>query len=112
MHTCLTLCLPPLKHSQRPKRVPAAGRAKPFQIEIRLASIFVVQRPATILALAGAHNFDRLRKARVGRRIDGLEIVQSAEDVVVPARWERKMQENRLDDFAGAVGAKEPVTEQ
>jgi hypothetical protein len=36
-------------------------------------------------------------------------MVESAEDIVVPPRWEREASECRLDDFTRAVGAEEPT---
>src|SRR5205807_6048555 len=94
------------------KGVPAAGPTEPFQFEVRLAPVAVRQRPTPILALAAAENLDRLGEARVARRVDNLEIIESAEDVVVPPRREREAKEDWLDDFASAVGAKEAVHEQ
>src|SRR5882672_1932583 len=109
----VALCLlPPLEHSQRPKRVPAAGCAEPFQLEIRLALIAVLQQPVAVLALAAPHNLDCIGEALVARCVDPLEIVQSAKDVVVPARWEGEPKENRLDDLARSVGPKQLVYQE
>src|SRR5205807_675316 len=81
----LSFCcsLPPSQYPQRAKGVPAAGPTEPFQFEVRLAPVAVRQRPTPILALAAAENLDRLGEARVARRVDNLEIIESAEDVVV-----------------------------
>src|SRR5437588_1423728 len=76
--------IPPLQHPQRAEGVPAAGRAEPFKLEIRLPFVRVLQGPAPVLALAFAHDVDRLGEALIARRAHGLEIVESAEDVVVP----------------------------
>src|SRR5262249_28371350 len=67
------------------------------------------QCPAAVLALGALDYVHCVGEARVARRADGLEIVESAEDVVVPSWWEREANEYRLDNFAGAVRAKEPV---
>src|SRR5438105_4971281 len=78
--------IPPLQHPQRAERVPAAGCAEPFQFEVGPALPAVLQRPAAILPPGAPDDLDRLGKTRVGRRVDGLEIIESAEDVVVPPR--------------------------
>src|SRR5207247_7737945 len=101
--------IPPLQHPQRAESVPAAPRAETLELEIGLPLVRVLQPPATVLALAATDDVDGLSEAPVARRVDGLEIVECAGDVVVPAWRESGTGEYRLDDFAGTVGAKEPV---
>src|SRR5258708_4476193 len=72
----------------------------------------MLQGPAPVLAPALPYDLDRLGEALVARSVDGLEIVQRAEDVVVPPWGECEDSEYRLDDFAGAVRAEEPVHQQ
>src|SRR5207248_953399 len=91
---------------------PTAGRADALQFEVGLALPAVLQRPTAVVASCAAHELDRLGQARVARRADGLEMVKGAEDVVVPARGKRESDKFRLDDFARAVGAEEPVHEK
>src|SRR6266516_62827 len=104
--------IPPLQHPQRAEGVPTARRAESFEREIRLPLVRMLQRPAPVLALPATDDIDCLGEAPVARRVDGLEIVESAEDVVVPPWREREASEERLDDFAGPVGAKEPVYQE
>src|SRR2546426_12754295 len=101
--------VPPLEHPQRAESVPAARRPEAFELEIRLSPVRVFQRPAAVLAPAVTKDVDRLGEAPVARRVDGLESVESAEDVVVPPWRESETGEYRLDDLAGTMGAKEPV---
>src|SRR5207249_3239557 len=82
----LRLAIPPSQHPPGPQRVPAAGFTKLFQFEVGLALVTILQRPSAVLALAAADNLDRLGEAWVSLRVDRLEIVQSAENVVVPPR--------------------------
>src|SRR5262249_19280129 len=72
----------------------------------------MLQGPAAVLTLAFTDDFDRLVEAPVSRRVDGLEIIECAEDVVVPPWRERKTSEYRFDDFAGTVGTKEPMHQE
>jgi hypothetical protein len=109
---CARPLVPPLQHAQRAERIPAAGGADAFELEPSLALVAVVERPAAVLALCAADNVDCFAEALVARRARGLEIVERAEDVVVPARWEGELKENRLDDFARAMRAKQPVHQQ
>ena len=90
--------VPPLQHPQRAECVPTARRTEAFQFEVRLALPAVLQRPAAVGALGATDDVDRFAEAPVPRRVDGLEIIESAEDVVVPARREREAKEDGLDD--------------
>src|SRR5262249_11122716 len=104
--------IPPLQHPQRAERVPAAGRTEAFQFEVCLALPAVLQRPAAVAPPGVLNDLDRLGEALVARRTHGLEMVQGTEDVVVPPWREGETREYRLDDFTGAVGAKEPMHQQ
>src|SRR5213596_2382798 len=104
--------VPPSQHPPGPKRVPAAGHTDPFQFEVGLALVAILQRPSAVLALAVADNLDRLGEAWVRARVDRLEIVQSTEDVVVPPRREGEGKEDRLDHFATPMGANQPMHEE
>ena len=44
----------------------------------------ILQWPTAVIEPAAADDVDSLSEALVARRVDGLEIVESAEDVVVP----------------------------
>src|SRR5437773_2549221 len=84
--------IPPLQHPQGAEGVPAAGGADALHLEIGLSLVPVLQRPAAVLALAAADEVDRLGEARVAGRLDGLEIIEGPEHVIVPARRKRKLQ--------------------
>src|SRR5438105_3533360 len=108
----VALRAPLLQHPQGAECVPAARRAEAFQLEVRLPLVRVLQRPAAVLVLAVMDDVDGVGEARVARRVDGVEIVESAEDVVVSSWREREANEYGLDDFAGPVRAKEPVYQE
>src|SRR5438128_11778765 len=57
-------------------------------------------------------NADGVGQARIARRLNGLEIVERAENVVVPPRREGEAKEHRLDDFSRAMRAKQPMHEE
>lgn len=108
---CVSL-IPPFQYAHRSKSVPAAGRAEAFQFEIGFPFVGVLERPAAVFAASAADDFDGFREARVAWGIDGLEVIEGAENVVVPSGWKREADEEGLDDFAGAVRAKEAVREE
>src|SRR5262249_59129631 len=55
---------------------------------------------------------DRHGQAGIARRVDRLEVIEGAQDIVVPARREGKAKEDRLDDRARAMGAEEPMHQE
>src|SRR5262249_11167463 len=82
------------------------------QLEVGLALVAVLELPAAIVAPRASDDVDRLGEARVARRLDGLEVIERAQDIVVPARREGEAKEDRLDDRAGAMGAEEPMHQE
>src|SRR5262249_11795026 len=106
------IAVPPLQDPQCPQGVPAAGRAEWFQRGVGLPLVVVLQRPAAILAPGALDDVNRLGEARVAGRAHGLEVIERAKDIVVPAGWEGEANEDWLDDFAGAMRAEEPVHEE
>jgi len=72
----------------------------------------VLQPPATVTAARQLDDVDGLGEAWIARRFDSLEVIEGAEDVVVPPGRKIKAGKRRLDDFAGSVGAKETVCQQ
>jgi hypothetical protein len=108
----LSATVPPFEHPQRTKGVPPTGRADVLQFKVRLAAVGVLQSPTAVFTPFVSNNINRLCKAIVARRIDGPEVIECTEDIVVPPRWEREAKEDRLDDVAGAVGTKEPVDQE
>ena len=55
---------------------------------------------------------DGVGEAGISRGYGILEVVEAAQDVVVPARGEYETQHFGLDDFAGAMGAEQAVNQQ
>ena len=107
------LPIPPLQHAQRAERVPAARRPDAFQLKVRLSFVRNADsdhRPSS--PTTGTNDVDRVGEARVAGRIDLLEMVECAQDVVVPSRREDKSREVGLDDVPGPVRPEEAVREQ
>ena len=104
--------VPPAEYTKGAESVPAAGRAEMLKLKVRFPSVGVLQGPAAIFEPAVVDDFDGLGKAWIARGVDGLKIIKCAENVLVPSGRKRKTSEFRLDDFAGAVGAKEAVEQQ
>jgi hypothetical protein len=71
-----------------------------------------VERPAPILVAALNHGFDGLGDAAVGFDFRIPQIVESAQDVVVPKRREREPEPAFVDDFAGSKRAEHAALEQ
>jgi hypothetical protein len=65
----LPIAVPPLQYLRRPEGVPAAGRAKPFELEVGLAFVGVLQRPAAIVVPSASDDVNRLGKARIAGRV-------------------------------------------
>src|SRR5438034_7330454 len=71
-----------------------------------------VERPAPILVAALDHDFDGFTDAPVGLDSCISQIIEPAQDVVVPRRWEREAQPVFFDDFASAQRAEHAALEQ
>src|SRR5262245_41087404 len=108
----LPLAVPPLQYPQCPEGVPAAGRAKSFQLEVGLALVAILKLPAAIIAPRASDDVNRLGNARIAGRLACLEIIEGAKDIVVPARREGEANEDRFDDLARAMGAEEPMHQE
>src|SRR5712664_4062734 len=72
----------------------------------------VVERPAPVLVAALNHGFDGATDAAVGFDSYISQIIESAQDVVVPKRREREAQPAFVDDFAGSERAEHAALEQ
>src|SRR5216683_645303 len=90
---------------------PPFQHAQMFQLEVGLPFVRLLQRPAAVRKLPVLDNADGVGQARIARRLNGLEIVERAENVVVPPRRESEAKEPWLDDGSRAMGAKQPVHE-
>ena len=71
-----------------------------------------VERPAPILMAALNHDFDGVGNAAVGFDSCIPQIIESAQDVVVPKRREREAEPAFVDDFAGSKRAEHAALEQ
>src|SRR5260370_37709277 len=100
--------MPPFQHAQGAEGVPAAGRPRPFHLEVRLSLIGMLQRPAAILALGPFDNADGILQARAARGITALEIIQGPKNVIVPARRRWQDSETRRDRSAPTMPARQP----
>jgi len=63
----------------------------------------VVEPPAAVGKLFGPEDGDGIGEAFVGRGIDRTKVIQSPEDVIVPARGKSRPQKQRIDDPPGAM---------
>jgi hypothetical protein len=71
-----------------------------------------VERPASVLVAALDHDFDGFTDAAVGFDSGIAQIVESAQDVVVPERREREAEPAFVDNFAGSQRAEHAALEQ
>ena len=71
-----------------------------------------VERPAPVLVAALDHDFDGVTDAAVGFDSCIPQIIESAQDVVVPKRREREAEPAFVDDFAGSKRAEHAALEQ
>src|SRR5438874_327307 len=71
-----------------------------------------IERPAPILVPALNHGFDGLTKAVVGLDSCIPQIIESAQDVVVPKRRERETEPAFVDDFPGSKRAEHTALQQ
>src|SRR5262245_17324457 len=78
------ITVPPLQYPKCPEGIPAAGRAEAFQLEVGLALVAVLERPAAIVAPRASDDVNRLGEARIAGRLNGLEVIEGAKDIVVP----------------------------
>jgi hypothetical protein len=76
------------------------------------ALVDVLQRPSAVDTPARMDDIDSFGEARVARRLDNLEKIESPQNVIVPSRRKSEAFEFRPHDIAGAVGTKEPVDEE
>src|SRR5215207_4726279 len=84
----------------------------------RRAGMGDVEPPAAIRLLFGAHKVDGVGNTLVGRDACGAQVVQSAQDVVVPPGWEGELSPVvsalavALDRLASGKSFEEPSVEQ
>src|SRR5271167_1273455 len=71
-----------------------------------------VERPAPILVAALNHDFDGCIHTAVGFDSCISQIIESAQDVVMPKRREREAEPTLVDDLAGSKRAEHAALEQ
>ena len=71
-----------------------------------------VERPAAVLVAALDHGFDGLMGTVVGLNSCVPQIVESAQDVVMPKRREREVEPAFVDDLAGSKRAEHTALKQ
>ena len=71
-----------------------------------------IQGPASVLVPPPDHDVDCLTHAVVRFGAGTAEIVKSAQNIVMPERWEREAKPAFVDDLSGAKGAEKAALEQ
>jgi hypothetical protein len=71
-----------------------------------------VERPAPVLVTALLHDFDGLEDAAVGFNVCIAQIIEAAQDVVVPKWREREAEPALVDDLAGSKRAEHAALEE
>ena len=106
------LLIPPLQHSQRPERIPPAGLTCFLQIKKLPARHACVHHPAPVWLLFALQQLNCIRHALVTRCITGLEVIQSAQEIIFPAGREGHGRHLWVEDFARFVGFIQAMCEQ
>ena len=78
-----------------------------LELEVDRAGMGVLQEPRAIRLLLGSDQLDRFVHARVRRITSRPEMLQAAQDVVVPAGRKRELQPGGVDDGAAALAPEE-----
>lgn len=72
----------------------------------------VFQQPGAVGLLLGPEQPDCFGQPGIGRITGGPEVVQGAEDVIVPAGGKGELLPGRVNDFAGALAPEESPFKQ
>jgi hypothetical protein len=103
----------PTQDAESAQCVPAACPADiGLHLRWNMFGMKKVERPAPVLVAALNHDFDGLSDAAVGFDSCIPQIIESAQDVVVPKRREREAEPAFVDDFAGSERAEHAALEQ
>ena len=97
------LFLPPSEHAQRAQRVPAAGTAHLLHIEEDLARVLVLGGPASVSAAILTQQTNRVLQPFVTRRLYAGEILQPAQEIVMPAVRIGDPGKEPVDFLAGVI---------
>lgn len=103
---------PPAEDAQRPQRDPAARVPLPLAPVVPgRALVVVLESPETALVRLAAQQLDRVGEAWI-TPIDGAEVLQPAQHVVVPAHGIRQHRHARIGDGPRGPAAIQPALEQ
>jgi hypothetical protein len=103
----------PTQNSERPQCIPAACPADAaLQLQWNMFGMKEVKRPATILVAALDHGFDGVTDTAIWFDSCIPQIIESAQDIVVPKRREREAEPAFVDDFAGSKRPEHASLEQ
>src|SRR5262249_48644483 len=112
-HNYDVLVAVPPQDSESAQRVPAACSADAgFNLQWNTFAMKKVERPTPVLVASLDHGFDRLSNAAVGFDSCIPQIIEPAQDIVMPKRREREAKPPLVDDFAGPKRAKHSPLEQ
>src|SRR5437762_12009587 len=93
----------PTQDSESAQCIPAACTADiGLHLQWNMFGMKEVQRPPPVLVAALDHDFDGIPNVAVGFDSCVPQIIESAQDVVVPKRREREVQPALVDDFVSS----------
>src|SRR5579885_791130 len=105
--------LVPAQDTQRPQGVPPARPAVAvLKLEVDRAGMRVLQQPGAVGLSPGAEHRDRSLQPLVRHTADCTEVVEGAQNVVLPADRKRALQPGWIHDLAGALPTEEPAFEE
>ena len=94
--------LVPIEDAQRPLRVPPAGLpVAVLELELSRSGVGVLEQPGAMVALLVADKVYRVVDPLVGGLVNTTEVVEGAQDVVVPARWPGELEPTLGRDLTG-----------
>src|SRR5208283_892553 len=94
----LAQAIPPAQDSECPQCIPAARPADAgLHLQWNMFAMKEVERPASILVAAFHHDFDGVTGAAVGFDSCISQIIESAQDIVVPKRRKREAEPAFVD---------------
>ena len=91
------------QHPQRQKGVPPAGLAWLLHSEMHFPCTCGLKRPTAVASSLRHQDAERVRHSIVPPRFCSTKVVQAAEDVIEPARWERQLQKISSNSLARAI---------
>ena len=111
--TVLPALVVPVEDTQRPQRVPPARPpVAVLESELGLADVGVLQQPGAVWLPLVSDQLHGLGHARVGSVTGAAEVVQGAQDVVLPARRPRELQPALGRHLTGAQASEQLPRQQ